>query len=93
MQNTEIEDFQNKKVSFTLFNQQGKQFTEQSINGGDYVVLWYDAKMKNYLLFIEYLHKKKFIQAKVSTILVVDKQEYMENIEKIKKESKDEKMK
>ena len=49
--------------------------------------------MKNYLLFIEYLHKKKFIQAKVSTILVVDKQEYMENIEKIKKESKDEKMK
>lgn len=57
------------------------------------MVLWYDAKMKNYLLFIEYLHKKKFIQAEVSAIIVVDKQEYMENIDKIRKESKDEKMK
>ena len=47
-------------------------------------MLWYDAKMKNYLLFIEYLHKKKFIQAKVNTILVVDKPEYLTNIEKIK---------
>ena len=59
----------------------------------DYTVLWYDAKMKNYLLFIEFLHKKKFIQAKVNTVLVVDKPEYMTNIEIIKKESKDEKMK
>ena len=56
-------------------------------------MLWYDAKMKNYLLFIEYLHKKKFIQAKVNTILVVDKPEYLTNIEKIKGESKDERMK
>ena len=56
-------------------------------------MLWYDAKMKNYLLFIEYLHKKKFIQAKVNTILVVDKPEYITNIEKIKGESKDERMK
>lgn len=49
--------------------------------------------MKNYLLFIEYLHKKKFIQASVSPILIVDKQEYMTNIEKIRNESKDERMK
>ena len=47
------------------------------MNGRDYTVLWYDAKMKNYLLFIEYIHKKKFIQAKVNPILIVDKAEYM----------------
>ncbi len=56
-------------------------------------MLWYDAKMKNYLLFVEYLHKKKFIQAKVNPMLIVDKPEYITNIEKIKAESKDERMK
>ena len=49
--------------------------------------------MKNYLLFVEYLHKKKFIQAKVNPMLIVDKPEYMTNIEKIKAESKDDRMK
>jgi hypothetical protein len=49
--------------------------------------------MKNYLLFVEYLHKKKFIQAKVETVLIVDKPEYLVNIEKIKAESKDDRMK
>jgi hypothetical protein len=78
-----------------LYNTEGKPFTEQSIrtNGRDYYVFWYDAKMKNYLLFLEYLYKKKFIQAKVQTILVVDKPEYMTNILKIRAESKDEKLK
>ncbi len=56
-------------------------------------MLWYDAKMKNYLLFIEHLHKKKFIQAKASPVLIVDKPQYLDNIEKIRSESKDEKMK
>jgi hypothetical protein len=55
-------------------------------------VLWYDAKMKNYLLFVEYLNKKNFIQASVQPILIVDQRVYMENIENIKKLSKDEKM-
>jgi hypothetical protein len=55
-------------------------------------VLWYDAKMKNYLLFVEYLNKKNFIQASVQPILIVDQKVYMENIENIKKLSKDEKM-
>lgn len=78
-----------------MYNTEAKPFTEQSIrtNGGDYYVFWYDAKMKNYLLFLEYLHKKKFIQAKVQTILVVDKPEYMTNILKIRAESKDERLK
>lgn len=93
MQNTEVEEVQGKSVSFVLFDAEGKEFSDRVLNHRDYTVLWYDAKMKNYLLFIEYLHKKKFIQAKVNTILVVDKPEYMSNIEKIKAESKDEKMK
>ena len=84
MQNTEVEELQNKKVDFVLFDTQGKEFSDRQLNQRDYTVLWYDAKMKNYLLFIEYLHKKKFIQAKVNTILVVEKPEYLTNIEKIK---------
>lgn len=51
-------------------------------------MFWYDAKMKNYLTFVEYLQNKKFIQAKVDAILIVDKAEYIQNIEKIKKDSK-----
>ncbi len=79
MQNNEVEELQDKRVSFVLFDQQGKEFSDHNIleNGRDYYVLWYDAKMKNYLLFLEHLHKKKFIQAKVSAILVVDKPEYL----------------
>jgi len=49
--------------------------------------------MKNYLLFVEHLHKKKFIQAKVAPILVVDKAQHLQNIEKIRAESKDERVK
>lgn len=61
MQNTEIEDIYNKKVQFLLFDTNGKGFSEKDIRQGDYYVFWYDAKMKNYLLFLSYLHKKKFI--------------------------------
>ncbi len=95
MQNTEVEDFLNKRVEFVLYDSAGNEFSDRNIvsNGRDYYVLWYDAKMKNYLLFIEYLHKKKFIQARVVPLLLVDKPEYMSNIEKIRAESKDERMK
>lgn len=95
MQNTEIEDLYNKKVTFILYDSNGKEFTENDLvkSGNEYYVFWYDAKMKNYLLFIEHLHKRKFIQAKVCPVLVVDKPQYMQNIEKIRNESKDEKMK
>ena len=61
MQNTEIDDIFNKKVRFVLFDRNGKEFTQSLQEPGTYYVLWYDAKMKNYLLFLEYLHKKKFI--------------------------------
>ena len=56
-------------------------------------MFWYDAKMKNYLQFLEYLQKKKFIQANIDAYLIVDKKEYLVNIEKIKNESKDERLK
>ena len=77
MQNTEIEEVQNKKVRIVLFDSEGKQFNESNIINGrnEYYVMWYDAKMKNYLMFLEYLEKKKFALAKITTILIVDKQE------------------
>lgn len=62
-------------------------------NRSEYYVLWYDPKMKNYLLFLEYLRKKRMIQAKITSILVVDKYEQLLNVEKIKAESVEEKQK
>ena len=85
MQNNEIVDLKNKRVKFIIFDKANKAFTdEQSLNRSNtYTVLWYDAKMKNYLMFLEYLHKKNFTIASVNAILIVDKQEYMQNIQKI----------
>lgn len=90
MQNEEAEEVHGKKVRFTLMDQRGREFTEQDIGrrGGksaiNYVIFWYDAKMKNYLDFLEYLQEKKFIQAEIDAYLVVDKKEFLQNIEKIK---------
>eukprot|EP00347_Sterkiella_histriomuscorum_P008809 403343668 len=93
MQNTEIEEFFNKKVKFQLYDLSDNKFTEKDLQQRVYTVFWYDAKMKNYLTFLEYLQKKKFIQANIDAYLIVDKKEYLMNIEKIKNESKDEKLK
>ena len=30
-----------------------------------YYVLWYDSKMRNYDLFVEYLVKKRLVQAEI----------------------------
>jgi hypothetical protein len=49
--------------------------------------------MKNYLTFLEYVIGKRFVHAKVTGILIVDKKEFLENVEKIKKESKNENLK
>ena len=62
MQNVEIEDVYNKRVRFVLFDNKDKEFTEKDIHKSQsYIVFWYDAKMKNYLTFLEYLQKKKMI--------------------------------
>ena len=74
-----------KKIRFVLFDQENKAFDENSTvnNNNEYFVLWYDAKMKNYISFMEYLFKKRIVSAKISPILVVDKEEHMKNIHKI----------
>lgn len=75
-----------------LFDQDGNQFNESSIlqdvgqqvnSQGKYYVLWYDAKMKNYQLFIEYLEKSRLVQAEVQPILIVDKQMHVDKIVEI----------
>ena len=43
MQNTEIEELANKKVSFQLETNEGKDYSEKDNCGREYVVLWYDA--------------------------------------------------
>ena len=39
--------------------------------------------MKNYELFVEYLLKKKLVQARIVPILVVDKQAYVDRVREI----------
>jgi hypothetical protein len=89
MSNVEIEEVYNKKVQFTLLNNEGKEFTEKNTlnNTSEYYVLWYDAKMKNYLMFLEYVQKKRMVHANIRGILIVDRPEYLANVEKIKSES------
>lgn len=48
-----------------------------------YYVFWHDSKMKNYELFVEYLLKKKLVQARIVPILVVDKETYVSRVREI----------
>ena len=59
------------------------QNTVATISGAKYAVLWYDSKMKTYELFIEYLAKKRFVQADIMPILVVDKETHMEKVREL----------
>jgi len=83
MQNKEVEEFQGRNVKFRLKDAHGNLFTEKDIGQHEYVVLWYDAKLKNYLSFLEFIEKKKFIQAKIKVILVVDKEEVLFNMQRL----------
>lgn len=90
MQNKEAEDVYDKKARFVLFKPNGDQFTEASvlgdsaksvtITGSRYYVFWYDSKMKNYQLLIEYILNKRLIQADIQPVLVVDKESHMEKV-------------
>lgn len=69
-------------------------FSEDSVKSQkEYIIFWYDAKMKNYLNLLEFLNNRRLVQAKVTAILVVDKREIAENVEKIKEGAADMKLK
>lgn len=101
MQNKEVEEFQNKKAQFCLFEGKKKdgelvyeKLTHQTVvETGQYAILWYDAKMQNYLNLLKYLNKRKIVQAKVKAYLVVDKEEYAENVDKIREQAKEDALK
>lgn len=97
MQNKEAEEVYDKKARFVLFDHEGKQFNEESvlresnaespststISGSKYYVLWYDSKMRNYELFVEYLARKRLAQAEIQPILVVDKEAHLDKVREI----------
>lgn len=57
------------------------------------MILWYDAKMKNYLSLLAYVNKKRLSQANLQSFLVVDRPEYAENVDKIREGATDDRLK
>ena len=55
------------------------QFTEKNLNQA-HTVLWFDPKMKNYQLFVEYLEEQVLTHAKINVILVVDKHVHLTTV-------------
>ena len=70
MQNTELIQFENKKVTYSLRDRNGDEVTSL---GNNYTILWYDARMKNYIDLIKKLPKKKIATHRIKPVLVVDK--------------------
>ena len=62
-------------------------------DNNQYTILWYDSKMKNYIGLLEYLAKKKLVSARIKSYLVVDKLEYVQNVDKIREGASDIKLK
>jgi hypothetical protein len=76
MQNKEADEVNGKQARFILFDENGEQFTEQSLaaNPTSYTLLWVDQKLKNYELCVNYfLTKQRITHATIQPILVVDK--------------------
>ena len=102
MQNREAEDVEGKLVNFCVFEYSKKKeyekITRASLTQGrpQYVIFWYDAKMKNYLSLLEYMQKRGrsvSSQHQVTSYLVVDKAEYAENVADIADAAEDKRLK
>ena len=97
MQNKEVEQVQNKLVRFILFkyvkgeyNQITQKFPAQQKG---YLILWYDAKMINYTNLLSSLEKRRINQAKIVPMLVVDRPDIAENVDKLREECSDDVLK
>ena len=51
-----------------------------TLTGSRYYVFWYDPKMKNYQLLLEYIINKRLVQADIQPVLVVDKESHMQKV-------------
>lgn len=71
LQNTvQTNELQGKKVEFSLYDRGNNEVTSC---GDNYTILWYDARMKNYIDLIKELPKKRLATNRVRAFLVVDK--------------------
>lgn len=70
MQNTELIEFEKKKARYSLYDRHGDEIT---YTGEYYTILWYDARMKNYIDLLKALPNKNIATKRIKAILVVDK--------------------
>lgn len=66
-----------KKAKFRLFDKNNVEFTGFGYN---YTILWYDARMKNYIKLISELPQKHLVTNRIVPILIVEKVEHMTKI-------------
>ena len=59
---------------------------------GTYLILWYDAKMVNYINLIKFIEARKLATVRIAPYLLVDKQDQAENVSKIRDQSQDQKL-
>lgn len=77
MQNTELVEFENKKAKYSLYDRNANEVTGF---GDNYTILWYDARMKNYVNLLKELPKKRIATTRIVPVLVVDKLEHMTKV-------------
>jgi len=77
MQNKEIDEFKDKKVYWTLFEPDSKEYVPAP---NSYQIIWFDAKMKNYENLITFLTKKRVLRTAVHPVLLVDKETHMKGV-------------
>ncbi|CAI2366906.1 unnamed protein product [Moneuplotes crassus] len=86
MQNTEIIEFTKKKVAYSLYDRNNNEITSM---GDNYTILWYDARMKNYIDLVQQLPKKRIATKRIKAVLIVEKLEHMSKVYSIETEAKD----
>ena len=72
MLNKDFLEIEKKHALFKLVDQKNKTFTDYENN---YVLLWYDARVKNYFNLTRNLTSKKISTTRILPILVVEKPE------------------
>ena len=81
--NKEVKELKGKKIKYSFYDQSNKEINDFGYN---YTILWYDARMKNYLDLIKNLPNKHLATNRIVPVLIVEKIEHMAKVYNVEKE-------